>query len=109
MKARTLALAAFAGFAASRAGAHEDARSVTVARLAQAASEVRAFRDAVGELPASRDGLEAVTSTPASIVDGWGRPLVYVRVVSGFWLISWGADGVPGGTGDAADLVEMSR
>ena len=102
------ALALLAAGVAARSGAAErDPRVVTSERLSLAATDVRAFHDSVGELPASRAGLEDVL--PASIDDAWGRPVIYLRVAGGFWLVSWGADGVPGGTGDAADLVEISR
>jgi hypothetical protein len=42
------------------------------------------------------------------LVDGWGRPFVFriaTNPATTFWLISYGADGLPGGLGSNADLV----
>lgn len=109
-----LALAGFglgAADAAPAAGARapRDARAVTAERLDRIAAQVREFRVSTGELPASREGVEGVVADPADLVDGWGNPVLYLRVAGGFWVVSWGADGAPGGTGDAADVVDISR
>lgn len=85
----------------ARAGAHE--------RLRELADEIEGFREATGELPSSVEGIEGVASEPRLLVDPWGNPVVYLRVAGGFWLLSWGADGAPGGEGDAADLVHIAR
>jgi len=41
--------------------------------------------------------------------DGWGRPLSYVATDDGFSLGSLGKDGVPGGSGDDADVIATYR
>ncbi len=39
------------------------------------------------------------------VLDPWGNPYVYRRLSArGFEIISYGADGVPGGEGDDADI-----
>ncbi len=36
--------------------------------------------------------------------DPWGRPVLYQRTANGYQVICYGEDGIPGGSGDAADL-----
>lgn len=107
--ASAIGLAALGAVAHAGEPAKADLRALTQARLSRAAGQVRDYRAATGDLPLSRDGIEGVLADPNELVDGWGNPIVYLRVAGGFWLVSWGADGAPGGTGDAADLVEISR
>jgi hypothetical protein len=39
--------------------------------------------------------------------DGWGRPIIYTIGKNGFvTLVSLGSDGKPGGSGDAADMIQ---
>lgn len=86
----------------------EAPRRQTAQRLERLAIEVKEFKDATGELPASKDGVEAITSEPELLVDEWGNPIRYLRVAGGYWLLSWGADGAPGGEGDDADVVHIA-
>ena len=110
MSHRLAIVLAFAGVAASRSVAAEaDPRGATAWALVRAAAAVNAYRASTGELPSSGEGIDGLVPDPAALLDGWGRPLAYVRVAGGFWLISLGADGAPGGTGDAEDLVQISR
>jgi general secretion pathway protein G len=78
-------------------------------RLATLASRIEDYRAANGTLPSSADGAESATDDPMLLTDGWGREVVYIRIADGFWLLSWGADGAPGGEGDAADVVQIDR
>lgn len=78
-------------------------------RLGVLARDVEAYREDTGTLPSSLDGLGAVASSAALLADPWGHDVYYLRVAGGFWLMSWGADGEPGGDGDAADLVHIGR
>ena len=111
MKTRLLSLLLVSAsvLAAHSVAAEADPRGATAWGLARASSDVQAYLAAAGSLPSSPEGVDALVSHPADLVDGGGRPVVYLRVAGGFWLVSWGADGVPGGTGDAADLVQISR
>ena len=109
MRRAFLVLAAGTALLAMRAGAAPDPRGATSAQLSTAAREITAFRDATGELPRTSEGVAAIVSDPASLTDAWGHDVVYLRVAGGFWLMSFGADGAPGGTGDDEDLVQMAR
>ena len=80
-------------------------RQVTSARLERLAADIRAR--AGDALPSSAEGADSLASDPADLVDAWGNEVVYIRTANGFWLVSWGADGVPGGEGDAADVVHI--
>ena len=84
-----------------------------------------AYRIDVGSYPTSEDGLSALISKPGDTakaakwngpyleknvpVDPWGRAYIYRSpgAKSDFDLISYGKDGQPGGTGDAADVVNQ--
>lgn len=96
------------------ARAEHDRRAIsprldTERRLERLSIEVREYREATGELPPSREGVEGIASDPSLLEDAWGRPLLYLRIAGGFWLTSWGADGAPGGEGDDADVVHIAR
>ena len=94
----------------------------TLAR-AQAEAFVRAlgaYRLDAGRYPNAQEGLEALVRAPAGLQrwhgpylekgvppDPWGRPYIYRApgAQSEFEVISYGKDGTPGGSGDAADIV----
>lgn len=40
--------------------------------------------------------------------DPWGRPIVYTREGDGYLVVSYGADGIPGGAGAGRDYVVES-
>ena len=84
-------------------------RATATERLGELAREVGEFRSLTGELPSSLEGIEGIASEPQLLQDPWGFPVFYLRVAGGFWLMSWGADGVPGGEGDAADVVHIAK
>ncbi|WLD56651.1 type II secretion system major pseudopilin GspG [Salinispirillum sp. LH 10-3-1] len=76
-------------------------------------------------LPSTEQGLDALMSQPAGSPparnwrgpylrsqpkDPWGNPYVYVNHGSNrIEIISYGADGQPGGTGDDADLSSLDN
>jgi general secretion pathway protein G len=77
------------------------------------------YRLDVGSFPSTEEGLNALMVKPSAAAkwsgpylskavppDPWGKPYVYrVPGASGDYdLISYGKDGQPGGTGDAADV-----
>lgn len=94
---------------------------------AVAKSQIEAYRRAlgayrldVGTFPSSEEGLDALVRKPASAakwngpylekavpVDPWGRPYQYRSPgrQGDFEIVSYGKDGQPGGTGDAADVT----
>lgn len=70
-----------------------------------------------GALPTMDAGLEVLTIAPPSrgepflkadkLLDPWGHPYLYVSPgpLSAYQVLSYGADGRPGGEGEAADLT----
>lgn len=75
----------------------------------------------VGRYPTSDEGLEILVRRPAeaerwngpymnsadSLIDPWGNPFVYRLSADGnrpFQILTYGADGEPGGTGESADV-----
>jgi general secretion pathway protein G len=79
------------------------------------------FRIDVGRLPTSEEGLDALLKPPSNaerwrgpylkkveaIADPWGRPFVYRRPGEHgtYDLVSYGADGKPGGAGEDLDVA----
>ena len=54
------------------------------------------------EYPSSLQDAYGMDPVP---VDMWGRPIRLIDGVDGKFVASFGADGLPGGHGDAADLI----
>lgn len=106
-------------------------RHVSSAKLATARSQIQmlsaaldAYRLDNGRYPSTRQGLEALWNEPtipprpanwrgpyirkAVPLDPWQNPYIYRSPAQesrwGYDLISYGADGEPGGEGDAADI-----
>ncbi len=47
---------------------------------------------------------------PGPILDPWGHEVGYLHTLSGYQAICYGADGIPGGSGEASDiLVDTGR
>lgn len=99
------------GAIAAMGAAHSEGptREQAVRQLHELAHDVESYREIEGRLPSSLDGLAHVASRDALLADPWGNDVFYLRVAGGFWLMSWGADGEPGGDGDAADVVHIAR
>ncbi len=102
------------------------------ARIAQAKAQIKILQTAIetfradnGWIPTQEQGLEALCRKPRSVpvprrfpeggyllsssvpLDPWGRPYIYLvpgRRGEPYEIISYGADGEPGGTGEAAEL-----
>jgi hypothetical protein len=72
--------------------------------MVQIARAIEASRSEKGRAPATLDEL-----VPAKLDvlprDPWGRSFVYDASGRGYRLVCLGADGAPGGTGDAGDLL----
>lgn len=81
------------------------------------------YRLEVGALPSNEQGLNALMAAPAGVVnwqgpylkkaiplDPWGRAYVYKRSQNGrdADVISYGADGQPGGSSEASDISLLS-
>jgi len=86
-----------------------DVRRVTTAETARTIVEsLEAFRTIHGKVPSAEDGLAPLVpeflNSPSR--DAWGNPFVYAPSADTRWadIISYGADGEPGGVGNAADI-----
>lgn len=93
----------------------------TTGQLASLDAAVEEFNLTMGRYPTEEEGLKALVEKPATAdenwrnflgkrtvpVDGWGNEFVYKRDATGtfaFVIVSYGADGKPGGEGLDADL-----
>lgn len=80
---------------------------------------VDAFRVMRGRYPSTEEGLQILiqegflkpNSEGGRLVDPWGKEYIYLYPgqahPDGFDIKSYGADGQPGGDGDAADIVNF--
>lgn len=84
-------------------------------QIAQTVGQLQLYQMEKRALPPANVGLSALSGDvkaswylePAKLSDPWGAPYIYL--VPGpdgqaFEVLSYGADGQPGGTGDAADI-----
>ncbi|HMB16308.1 MAG TPA: type II secretion system major pseudopilin GspG [Pelovirga sp.] len=103
------------------------------ARRTSAATQIRSFEEALGMFrldngyyPSTEQGLEALVTQPTIgriptrykeggyirriPNDPWGNPYVYLSpgVHGDYDLLSYGADGQPGGEGDNADIANWN-
>ncbi|MCC5845377.1 MAG: type II secretion system major pseudopilin GspG [Verrucomicrobia bacterium] len=97
----------------------------TRAQMETLAQALRLYQAQQGTLPTQQQGLEALVEKPTRPplpprypeggyldsrrvpLDGWDRPFIYLvpgRSGEAFEIISYGRDGVEGGTGHDADL-----
>lgn len=82
------------------------------------------FRLDVGRYPTSQEGLEALRTQPGGIerwdgpylkkevpTDPWGKPYIYKSPGDHgpFDIMSYGADGAPGGDGDNHDIASWEK
>lgn len=94
-------------------------------QIDQLSTALDLFRIDAGRLPTNDEGLRGLLEQPndmpqwrgpylrksAAINDPWGRPFLYRRpgAASEYDLISLGADGAPGGSGEDADVTSASQ
>ncbi|HOK67051.1 MAG TPA: type II secretion system major pseudopilin GspG [Anaerohalosphaeraceae bacterium] len=92
-------------------------------KMAIVEQAIAQFQYDCGRLPTGSEGLEALLTAPrdvedkwagpylkqSEILDPWGRPYLYIEPgtinVGSYDLLSLGADGVEGGEGENADIV----
>jgi len=112
-----------AGFVGPKYFSQIGKSNVTVAKsqLQSFSKALDAYRLDMGHYPSTEEGLEALVSAPAANnekwrgpylskkipLDPWGNPYIYRNPGTNaeFDVISLGADGKPGGSGDNADLT----
>jgi general secretion pathway protein G len=105
-------------------GRQDDAKRAKAASdIATMSGLLQQFRLDTDRFPTTEEGLEALRIQPPNVdnwkgpytqrpipVDPWGNEYVYEYPGPGgedtFLLMSYGADGQPGGEGTAADIVE---
>lgn len=96
------------------------AKSKTAAvQIADLEKSLELFKLDVGRFPTTAEGLDALTNRPASANgwngpylkggvpnDPWGKPYVFTSPTAngGIEIIALGADGIPGGEGENADI-----
>lgn len=90
-------------------------RELARTQIGQLVGQVQTFQIDTKALPSSSKGLQALTADPSAawyveagrLNDPWGNPFRY-NVPGGngqpFEIVSFGADGRPGGSGDDADI-----
>ncbi len=87
--------------------------------IAQLVAQVQTFQIDTRKLPSAAQGLAGLSADPAAawyvepsrLNDPWGNPYRYVVPGSTgqpFEIVSGGADGRPGGTGDDADVTSAN-
>ena len=86
-------------------------RDITIVRLVECERMCRKYHRLFGMWPASVTDLVTKLPSPqkASVLDGWGRPMLIFPQTNGApgtgpRLVSYGADGQPGGEGEDADV-----
>lgn len=96
-------------------GAKSKTAAVQIADLEKA---LELFKLDVGRFPTTEEGLEALVKKPATVTTGWsgpylkgavpsdpwGRPYKYTAQAGAIEIVSFGADGAPGGEGEDADI-----
>ena len=97
-------------------GAKSKSAQIQIRDLEQA---LELYRLDVGRYPSSEDGLSALVARPEDIrgwngsylkksevpADPWGNEYVYRLLDTGLYeLVSYGSDGVPGGSGESQDI-----
>lgn len=72
-----------------------------VREVAQAAEQ---YRRRHGRYPSEIDEL-LTKQLSKPVIDPWGEPVRYLRTGSGYKVLSYGSDSLPGGDGDGRDIV----
>ncbi len=101
-------------------GMDDEARVITArSQIMQIADALEYYKLKHKSYPSTAEGLEVLTEggegntgwTVDSIVDPWGNEYIYEYDPAGntFDIISYGADGAPGGTGYNADIKYSER
>lgn len=95
------------------------AKSKTAAlQIADIEKALEIFKLDVGRFPTTEEGLDALVKKPATVTAGWSGPYLKGGVPADPWsrpyhyqgsaaaveIVSFGADGAPGGEGENADV-----
>jgi hypothetical protein len=85
------------------------ARDMTATAMGETSYRVQMYVQQNGRLPNDLSVIPTRDGYANRVTDGWNRPLLYSVEGNIFHLKSFGRDGVTGGTGDDADIVESYR
>ena len=84
--------------------------AITPNAMGETSARIEVYFQRHKRLPANLSVLPVRADHANRTTDAWGRPLRYtVDAADAFTLSSYGANGVPGGRGDAADVVWKYR
>ena len=84
-------------------------RSMTDSAIVETQVRIGMQLQTDSSLPQTIESLPIRSGYANRITDGWRRPLIYAVNKDSFTLTSLGKDGLPGGTGDNADVVATFR
>jgi hypothetical protein len=84
-------------------------RSTTAGNMHMTKRRILRFAATHGSLPTSLEQLPCIEGYVNETTDGWGRPILWRIDGDDVILTSYGRDGVPGGTGEDADMVGAFR
>jgi general secretion pathway protein G len=115
-------IALFATIVGTRVGRNVDKAKQVAAKsqISEYESAIDQFKLDVGRYPTNEEGLQVLRTNPANVQnwdgpylkkdlasDPWGRPYIYrcPGMHGDFDLLSLGADGQEGGSGDNSDIV----
>ncbi len=86
-------------------------RKLTLQKLQDLSGAIEIFEVQVGRLPETLDelasppdGYEPFVKKGTEMVDAWKGELEYYTVDDGFKIVSYGKDGMEGGSGQGADI-----
>jgi hypothetical protein len=80
-------------------------RSVTHMHMLTMKRRILRYAAANDSLPTSLEQLPILEGYTNEVTDGWGRPILWQVEGTKVTLTSYGRDGVPGGSGEDADMV----
>ena len=91
-----------------------DPASITIAHISRVFIACEDYRDKAGTWPVSLTALTSKITIESTnqLLDGWGRNFILVpstNVPGTVLLISYGADGMPGGAGTNADIYYLLK
>src|SRR5262245_33590716 len=84
-------------------------RSVTCTNMHMMKRRILRYAAAHGSLPTSLEQLPRIEGYVNEVTDGWGRRILWRVDGDEVTLTSYGRDGVPGGTGEDADMVGVFK
>ena len=66
------------------------------------------YKENTGEYPESLEQISEGFNTQSMPIDSWNNSFIYHKKSTGYKLISYGADGKPGGEGLSTDIISLN-